>query len=112
MLFIKFQGFPEILPGVPLNPYVTRYSPPFDEFEVDSCNIPEHECALFQAAPGPSILIVTRGDGVLYTNSLGKDSITEGDVFFVPANVEIRITSESELQLYRAGVNSKFFQSS
>nr|POE72593.1 isoform 2 of putative f-box protein [Quercus suber] len=27
------QGFPEILQGVPLNSYVRRYLPPFDEFE-------------------------------------------------------------------------------
>ena len=48
----------------------------------------------------------------MYTSSVKEDVITEGDVFFVPANTEIRITSESALKLYRAGVNSKFFQAS
>lgn len=35
--------------------------------------------------------------------------VTEGDVLFAPANTEITITTASELQLYRAGVNSRFF---
>ena len=34
----------------------------------------------------------------------------EGDVLFAPANTEISVISESELQLYRAGL--KFFISS
>ncbi|GFZ03665.1 mannose-6-phosphate isomerase, type I [Actinidia rufa] len=35
------QGFPEILQGYPLNPYTKRYIPPFDEFEVDRCILPQ-----------------------------------------------------------------------
>lgn len=106
------QGFPDILQGVPLNPYVTRYLPPFDEFEVDSCNLPQRESTVFPAAPGPSILLVTLGEGIMHTSSPRGDVIIEGDVLFVPANTEFTITSASELQLYRAGVNSRFFQAS
>ncbi|EXC17063.1 putative mannose-6-phosphate isomerase [Morus notabilis] len=105
------QGYPEILQGVPLNPYVRRYLPPFDEFEVDSCNLPRLESVAFPAVPGPSISMVTRGEGIMHTSFL-EDVIAEGDVLFIPADTEFSITSASDLQLYRTGVNSKFFQAS
>ncbi|KAK1325710.1 Mannose-6-phosphate isomerase 2 [Acorus calamus] len=114
------QGFPEILRGIPLDPYTKRYTPPFDEFEVDRCVLPEGESVVFPAVPGPSLFIVVTGEGHLKTNnSVGEDKITEGHVFFVPAETEIGVTAASgadsandapgALQLYRAGVNSKFF---
>ncbi|KAK2652245.1 hypothetical protein Ddye_012101 [Dipteronia dyeriana] len=103
------QGFPEILKGFPLSPYITRYLPPFDEFEVDRCILPEGASALFPAISGPSVFLVTVGEGTMGTGSY-KDAITEGDVLFAPANTEISITTSSELQMYRAGVNSRFLQ--
>ena len=109
MYLFLFQGFPEILKGFPLSPYITRYLPPFDEFEVDSCILPEGATALFPAISGPSVFLVTVGEGTMDTGSY-KDAITEGDVLFAPANIEISITTSSELQLYRAGVNSRFLQ--
>ncbi|KAG0536771.1 hypothetical protein BDA96_03G092100 [Sorghum bicolor] len=76
------QAFPEILRGVPVQPHVRRYTPPFNEFEVDCCLVPP-----------------------------GGEKAKEGDVFFVPAYTEVKISAcgpESVL-LYRAGVNSRFF---
>nr|AGH25529.1 phosphomannose isomerase [Prunus persica] len=106
------QGYPKILQGVALGPYVTRYLPPFDEFEVDCCQLPQGESAEFPAVPGPSIFVVTFGEGIIYSIDLKGDVITEGDVLFAPANTQISITSASQLQIYRAGVNSMFFQAS
>lgn len=106
------QGYPKILQGVALGPYVTRYLPPFDEFEVDCCQLPQGESAEFPAVPGPSIFLVTFGEGIIYASDLKGDIITEGDVLFAPANTQISITSASQLQIYRAGVNSMFFQAS
>ncbi|KAK3218246.1 hypothetical protein Dsin_012216 [Dipteronia sinensis] len=103
------QGFPEILKGFPLSPYITRYLPPFDEFEVDRCILPEGASAVFPAISGPSVFLVTVGEGTMGTGSY-KDAITEGDVLFATANTEISITTSSELHLYRAGVNSRFLQ--
>ncbi|KAJ9147348.1 hypothetical protein P3X46_029522 [Hevea brasiliensis] len=103
------QGFPEILKGFPLSPYITRYLPPFDEFEVDSCVLPRGASTVFPAVPGPSIFVITAGEGRMHTES-SKEVVTEGDVLFAPANIEISITTVSELHLYRAGVNSRFFQ--
>lgn len=106
------QGYPKILQGVALGPYVTRYLPPFDEFEVDCCQLPQGESAEFPAVPGPSIFLVTFGEGIIYASDLKGDIITEGDVLFAPANTQISITSASQLQIYRAGVNSMFFKAS
>lgn len=102
------QGFPEILQGVPLNQYTRRYLPPFDEFEVDHCVLPQGASALFPEVLGPSIFIVTVGEGTMHTGP-NRDLITEGDVLFAPANTEVSVTTASELQLYRAGVNNKFY---
>ncbi|CAN6382081.1 unnamed protein product [Urochloa humidicola] len=76
------QTFPEIMHGIPLQPYVTRYIPPTDEFEVDCYLLPP--------------------DG---------ENVKEGDVFFVPADTTVKLIgcSPGHMHLYRAGVNSKFF---
>ncbi|KAH8483357.1 hypothetical protein Peur_064292 [Populus x canadensis] len=103
------QGFPEILKGFPLSPYITRYLPPFDEFEVDRCILPRGASTVFPAIPGPSIFLVAAGEGTMCTES-SKDVVMEGDALFAPANTEINVSTPSELHLYRAGVNSRFFQ--
>ncbi|KAJ0989150.1 hypothetical protein J5N97_007506 [Dioscorea zingiberensis] len=106
------QGFPEILQGAPLNNYVLRYTPPFDEFEVDHISLPAAETLEFDAIQGPSIFIVVVGEGSMQMcSTTAGDSIVEGDVYFVPAKNEIKISAGAarELQLYRAGVNSKVF---
>ncbi|XP_058087629.1 mannose-6-phosphate isomerase 2 isoform X2 [Magnolia sinica] len=112
------QGFPEILHGIPVSPYTRRYLPPFDEFEVDHCCLPTGASAVFPASPGPSIFVVIAGEGSMQTGLSGKDAmITDGDVFFIPAECEISITAafgddftSGTLQLYRAGVNSRCFK--
>ncbi|KAL3007798.1 hypothetical protein AAZX31_08G355200 [Glycine max] len=106
------QGSPEILHGVSVNPYVNKYTPPFEEFEIDRCILPQGETVVFPAVPGPSIFLVTVGEGTMNTGSPKGHVVTEGDVLFAAANTEIRVTSASELHLYRTGVNSKFFQAS
>ncbi|KAK2986798.1 hypothetical protein RJ640_011023 [Escallonia rubra] len=106
------QGFPEILKGVPLNPYISRYIPPFDEFEVDRCILRLGASVVFPAVPGPSIFVVMMGQGRMQTSS-HEDLVKEGDVLFAPASAEISVTSTaSELHLYRAGVNTRFFSAS
>lgn len=104
------QGFPEILRGVAVNPYVLRYTPPFDEFEVDHCLLAVGESVAFPAVLGPSIFVVVTGEGSVQVVSAISD-VREGDVFFVPAQTELILTAASvgSLQLYRAGVNSTFF---
>ncbi|PQQ04519.1 glutamine--tRNA ligase isoform X2 [Prunus yedoensis var. nudiflora] len=103
------QGSPEILQGVSLNPYTTRYLPPFEEFEVDCCNLPQSAAVIFPSVLGPSLFLFTAGkghfDAGLTEDDMvkeGDDIVEEGEVFFVPANTKISITAKStELQLYR-----------
>lgn len=106
------QGFPEVLQGIPLNDHVSRYTPPFDEFEVDRISLPPAESLEFPAVPGPSIFIVVAGQGSMQmSSSTAGEMIMEGNAFFVPAKNEIKFSAgvSGELQLYRAGVNSRFF---
>uniref|UniRef100_F6HFN4 mannose-6-phosphate isomerase n=1 Tax=Vitis vinifera TaxID=29760 RepID=F6HFN4_VITVI len=98
------QGFPEILVGVSMNPYTKRYLPPFDEFEVDCCILPQAASVVFPSVPGPSPFLIMAGKGTIHAGFAGEHVIGEGSVLFVPANMEIRIAASSmELQLYRAG---------
>ncbi|KAL8044804.1 hypothetical protein ABFX02_08G070100 [Erythranthe guttata] len=105
------QGFPEILNGVPSNPYTVKYIPPFDEFEVDRCNLPEEVSTIFPAVNGPSVFVVTSGEGTMGVVS-SKELVREGDVLFTPANSEITVETISGLNLFRAGVNSRFLEDS
>ncbi|KAF8780026.1 hypothetical protein HU200_001992 [Digitaria exilis] len=106
------QAFPEILRGVPVQPHVRRYTPPFDEFEVDCCLVPPGEPVVIFPVPGPSIFLVMTGEGELQADSLSDgEKAKEGDVFFVPAYTEVKLSTcgPESMQLYRAGVNSRFF---
>ena len=81
------QVFPEILQGVRVQPpYVRRYTPPFDEFEVDCCLVPAGELVILSSVPGPFVFVVITGEGKLQADSLSSDGkrAKEGDVFFVP----------------------------
>lgn len=105
------QGFPEILRGISLNPYVTRYAPPFDEFEVDRCILPSKESVLFAPVPGPSIFIIVAGEGQLQMGSVIEERVTKGDVYFVPAHSQISFSASTDkpIHLYRSGVNNRIF---
>ncbi|XP_024379036.1 mannose-6-phosphate isomerase 2 [Physcomitrium patens] len=112
------QGLPDMLTGTPVSACTTRYTPPFDEFEVDHIVVPVGESINFENL-GPSIFIVFEGIGVVaQSDRQTVTSVKKGDVFFVSAgqNFEIAATVEVDedvapavqapLHLYRAGVNS------
>ncbi|KAG6384274.1 hypothetical protein SASPL_155919 [Salvia splendens] len=100
------QSFPEILPGVAANPYTVKYSPPFEEFEVDCYNIPEEVSIVIPAVGGPCVYLVVAGEGTMHAAS-SKEVIGEGDVLFAPANTEITLETHLGSIVYRAGVNSR-----
>lgn len=85
-----------------------RYLPPFDEFEVDRCILPQQSTVVYPSSPGPSIFVVMGGEGTMTTSA--EETVAEGDVLFAPANTNITIATSSGLHLYRAGVNSRFFE--
>ncbi|KAL7607931.1 mannose-6-phosphate isomerase 1 [Lactuca sativa] len=104
------QGLPEILKGVPLNPYTRRYTPPFEEFEVDRCVLTEGATVVFPAVPGPAVFVVISGEGSMLTSSSEESvsvSVSEGSALFAPAGTEVCVSTESKVELYRAGVNNK-----
>ena len=107
-----------MLTGTHVSAYTTRYTPPFDEFEVDHIEIPVGVSTDFENI-GPSIFLCFEGIGVI--SQFGAKTVTgikKGDVFFVPADQKIEIAATVEvdqdlvslnqvpLLLYRAGVNS------
>lgn len=103
------QGFPEILHGVPSNPYTVKYRPPFDEFEVDRCILPQESSTVFPAVAGPSVFVVVAGEGTLRL-AFSSELVSEGDVLFTPANTEITVETSLGLNLYRAGISSSFLE--
>ncbi|KAL4179085.1 hypothetical protein AMTRI_Chr13g118320 [Amborella trichopoda] len=103
------RGLPEILSGIPLDPHTMRYSPPFDEFEVDRCIIPLGAQVVLPASLGPAILIVLSGKGLVELDAVTED-LVKGDVFFVSCESELRLTAHDELHMYRAEVNHRFFK--
>uniref|UniRef100_A0A0E0BWF3 Mannose-6-phosphate isomerase n=1 Tax=Oryza meridionalis TaxID=40149 RepID=A0A0E0BWF3_9ORYZ len=101
------QVFPEILRGVPVQPYVRRYTPPFDEFEVDCCSLPPGELVVLSPVPGPSVYLVMAGEGEIQVDSMPNgEKSKQGDVFFVPAYTEVKFSASGPecMQLYRAGL--------
>uniref|UniRef100_A0ACD5TQT8 Uncharacterized protein n=1 Tax=Avena sativa TaxID=4498 RepID=A0ACD5TQT8_AVESA len=103
------QVFPEILRGVTVHPYVRRYTPPTDEFEVDCCLLPPGAVIVMPPTPSPSIFLVMTGEGEIQVDSmLDGEKAKEGDVFFVPAYTGVKLSAcgHASMQLYRAGVNS------
>lgn len=104
------QGLPEILPGVAVDSHTVRYQPPFEEFEVDHCVLAKETSTVFPRLLGPSIFLVTSGQGTM-CDGFSKEIVSEGNVLFIPANTQVSIcTTALGLELYRAGVNSKFFE--
>lgn len=95
-----------------MQPHVRRYTPPFNEFEVDRCLVTPGGLVVISPVPGPSIFLVLTGEGEIQLDSMPDgEKAKEGDVFFVPAYTEVKISASGpeSVQLYRAGVNSRFF---
>ncbi|KAH9616682.1 hypothetical protein KSS87_018363 [Heliosperma pusillum] len=104
------QGCPEILRGFNVegtDGSTKRYRPPFEEFEVDHCHLSEGRTILFPSMAGPSLFLVTQGMGTLRVG-FSAEKIKAGDVLFAPAHSKLSISSDTRLEIYRAGVNSKF----
>ncbi|KEP49438.1 mannose-6-phosphate isomerase [Rhizoctonia solani 123E] len=81
--------------------YTTLYDPPIPEFSVLLTDVPAGKKASHRALDGPSIFIVTSGNG----NVSGQEIKSEGEVWFVGAGQSLEFTAGSEgLLLYRAFV--------
>ncbi|KAL9230097.1 hypothetical protein vseg_005488 [Gypsophila vaccaria] len=104
------QGRPEVLRGFNVEGTegcTKRYRPPFEEFEVDHCHLSAGKTTNFPSIAGPSLFLVTQGSGTIRAG-FSVEKIRVGDVLFAPANSKLSISSDTPLEIYRAGVNSKF----
>ncbi|KAK9742507.1 hypothetical protein RND81_03G177900 [Saponaria officinalis] len=104
------QGRPEVLRGFNVegtDGCTKRYRPPFEEFEVDHCHLSAGKTSNFPSIAGPSLFLVTQGSGTLRAG-FSAEKIRVGDVLFAPANTKLSISADTRLEIYRAGVNSKF----
>ncbi|KAG9038580.1 Mannose-6-phosphate isomerase [Tulasnella sp. JGI-2019a] len=92
--------------------HTTLYDPPIDEFSVALTDLGAETTEVHEPIDGPSIFIVTRGDGkVKWKESDGKEVEVNlekaGAVFFIGAGVQVEFSSGSSgLTLYRAFVEA------
>ncbi|KAG9104631.1 Mannose-6-phosphate isomerase, partial [Ceratobasidium sp. 392] len=101
---MKPQSFPSDPSSEP-DSYTTLYDPPIPEFSVLLTDIPASKSASHRPLDGPSIFIVTSGNG-LFSSSAGDEEIkSDGEVWFVGAGTSVKFTAGSAgLVLYRAFV--------
>lgn len=87
--------------------YTTLYDPPIPEFSVLRVALPTNAKETHRPIDGPSIAIVTEGNGVVEWDGERLD-VSQGDVLFVGADTELQIVAgQSSLSLYRAFVETQ-----
>jgi len=85
----------------------TLYDPPIDEFSVVRTVLRAGEEEKMGPVQGPSLIIVTSGEGTIEGSGGGRGSgeaMKEGSVWFVGAGVGITVKSEKGIVTHRAFV--------
>ncbi|KAG2223875.1 hypothetical protein INT45_012748 [Circinella minor] len=77
------------------------YDPPIDEFSIALTTLKSGETEQHKPIDGPSILIVTSGNGDMSVQG-SNYSLQEGYIYFVGANVELSAETSTDLEFYRA----------
>ncbi|KAG8761742.1 Mannose-6-phosphate isomerase [Ceratobasidium sp. 428] len=106
---MKPQSFPSD-PNSEPDSYTTLYDPPIPEFSVLLTDVPARKSASHRPLDGPSIFIVTSGNGSFSFNGGDEkqDIKSEGEVWFVGAGTSVKFTAGSTgLVLYRAFVEAQ-----
>lgn len=77
------------------------YAPPMSEFDMLLTQLKSNESETVEALKGPSILVVTDGQGRLKAG--GEDyAVKKGYVFFIGYNTEIELVAEDGLEVHTA----------
>lgn len=77
------------------------YAPPMSEFSLLATSLSGTESEVVNPIQGPSILFATSGAGIMRAE--GKDrEIREGFVYFVGCGVEVELSTQTTLEVYRA----------
>ena len=79
------------------------YAPPLSEFNVLSTELKEGENETLGAINGPSIFIVTSGEGSFVADGKERD-LKEGYIFFVGQGVDVEYKATKGLQIYTSYV--------
>lgn len=90
--------------------FSTLFNPPIPEFAVIKTDLSSGETEPHPILEGPSIAIVTEGNGSIHWNDdEGRDLVVgAGDVVFIGAGTEINMRGgEGKLVVYRAFVEDK-----
>lgn len=98
---VKPQPFPDTLTS-------TLYDPPISEFSVVSVTLAPSQTEAHRGLDGPSIAIVTGGEGKLRWGG-GFLDITRGEVVFIGAGTAINLSATGNgdgLEIYRAFVEA------
>jgi len=83
------------------NGKTTEYQPPLSEFNMMITELKSGEKEGLREVQGPSTMIVTEGAGKMTAG--GKEyELKEGWIFFIGQGVEVEISAEKQLALYRA----------
>ncbi|EGO01492.1 hypothetical protein SERLA73DRAFT_176798 [Serpula lacrymans var. lacrymans S7.3] len=83
------------------------YDPPIPEFSVLRLNLQDGKEETHAAIDGPSVAIVTEGEGTVSWEGGKSLQLSTGNVFFLAAGVEVSFASKGTLNLYRAFVDVK-----
>lgn len=81
------------------------YDPPIGEFSVLKIELEEKASTLHRAVDGPSLCVVTEGEGSVSCGD-GEEKIGKGDVFFVAAGKEVKWVAGEKLEVFRAFVEA------
>jgi len=96
----------QLMTGSKFGPHSLLYDPPIDEFSVILTSLNANVSEKHPGISGPSIFIVTRGEGSLLAESLKTEtefSLEVGYVYFVGANVPVSFEAgQKGLEIYRA----------
>lgn len=96
----------QLMTGSNFGTHSLLYDPPIDEFSVVLTSLKANETEKHQGIKGPSIFIVTRGEGSLLGESLKTESdfpLQTGYVYFIGANVPVSFEAgQNGLEVYRA----------
>lgn len=84
----------------------TLYNPPIDEFSVLLTHLSHGEEEQHRSIAGPSIIIITEGDGMLSDEDGDEFALKAGLVFFAGAGTPLKMkaTSSDRLVVFRAYV--------
>jgi mannose-6-phosphate isomerase len=83
------------------------YDPPIDEFSVLGIALEGEGKTSQRAIEGPSVCVVTKGEGKVTWDEGDREEVKKGDVVFIGAGQEVEWVGKDGLEVFRAFVEVK-----